>query len=342
MSRLARIGTGFLAAAGLLLIALAASASHLPLFEENTVLEVTLSGPLERVISDKSGKDEYPFALSVAGIEQDLDVRIRGQSRIRLCDFPPLRLDFPLSRNDAGVFAGQNKLKLVTHCSSSGRSQENLLREYAAYRMLNRLTDASYDVRLLRISYVETGRRAPARPPRYGFVVESSENLAHRLGGAPIAVQGIVMPALDQRRLAIVNLFQYLIGNIDWSLAAAEAGETCCHNVDLFYVNGKYVLVPFDFDLSKIVDARYEPDASAARLQTVRYRKHVGYCVDRATMAAALDEIHAQREPILAEFQALPGVNPKQLRRGVRFLEEFFEAAADDAKFLDEFERDCK
>lgn len=325
----------------LLALVLPAQASHLPLFDDHAVLDVTLSGPVERVIEDKSGSEEHDFTLSIDGREQDLEIRIRGQSRIELCDFPPLRLDFPRKRNDEGVFAGQNKLKLVTHCSSSGRSQESMLREYLAYRMLNLLTEASYDVRLLRITYAETERRGSSREPRYAFVVESAENLAHRIGGAPMETSGVAKPLLDQQQLATVNLFQYLIGNVDWSLAAAVAGEACCHNGDLFYIKGRYVVVPYDFDLSLLVDARYDMANSSKRLQTLRYRKHVGYCMDRDTLEAALEDIVAKREAMMAVIESLPEVDQGQLKRTVKFLDEFFEEADKESKFLKRFERDC-
>jgi hypothetical protein len=48
------------------------------------------------------------------------------------------------------VFAGQEKLKVVTHCRNEDSGETNVLEEYAAYRILGLLTEAAYRVRLLR------------------------------------------------------------------------------------------------------------------------------------------------------------------------------------------------
>src|SRR5439155_1174386 len=63
-----------------------------------------------------------------------VDVRTRGIFRLKECAFPPLRLDFPESRVHGTVFAGQDKLKLVTHCRNARSPYEqNVLQEYVLY-----------------------------------------------------------------------------------------------------------------------------------------------------------------------------------------------------------------
>ena len=80
-------------------------------------------------------------------------------------------------------FAGQSKLKLVTHCGSSPGAQQYELLEYAAYRMLNQLTPRSFRVRLANIDY----RDGNGRPmiTRYGFFIEDLKDVARRNGTKP-------------------------------------------------------------------------------------------------------------------------------------------------------------
>ena len=104
-----------------------------PLFEDDQVLEVTLTGPFETLLADKQSREALPFTLAVEGVEHRIAVRLRGHSRLRVCAFPPLRLDFRKADTAATSFVGQGKLKLVTHCRNYDRGEQDLLEEYAAY-----------------------------------------------------------------------------------------------------------------------------------------------------------------------------------------------------------------
>ena len=127
------------------------------LFEDNAVLEVTLNGPVNRLIKHKADEKAFPFLLKADGSEMQIMASVRGNSRKKVCRFPPVKLDFDDSANHDGPFAGQTSLKLVTHCSESQKSQDNLLEEYAAYRIFLLFSDAAYRVRLLKINYEDTG-----------------------------------------------------------------------------------------------------------------------------------------------------------------------------------------
>src|SRR5210317_1213378 len=153
------------------------------LFEGDTVLEVNLTGPLSSLFEEADDRKELPFLLSANSVEHQIDVRLRGKARRRVCDFPPLRLNFASDDTTQTIFAGQDKLKLVTHCRKGGSSQSDTLQEYAAYRIFNLLSDFSYKVRLLRVTYSDTdGRLKENVFDRYGFLIESSSELADRMG----------------------------------------------------------------------------------------------------------------------------------------------------------------
>ncbi|MFL2545978.1 MAG: hypothetical protein ACJ0SL_01225 [Candidatus Rariloculaceae bacterium] len=77
----------------------------------------------------------------------DVDIRIRGNSRLDICSFPPLRLDFPRTRLEGTVFAGQNRLKLVTLCRDRDAFRYYLAQEYQIYIAFSALTDHSFRVR---------------------------------------------------------------------------------------------------------------------------------------------------------------------------------------------------
>ena len=151
-----------------------------------------MSGPLATVIKEKRTREEHSFTFTVGGTSYDAAVRVRGNSRAAICSFPPLRLNFRRSALTGTLLAGEDKLKLVTHCRpGSDRALDAVLNEFTAYRIFNLISDASYRVRLLKIHYHDTdGKQRGLAEAHYGFLIESSEGLAKRLGGSVADVHG--------------------------------------------------------------------------------------------------------------------------------------------------------
>ncbi len=98
------------------LLSIAVQAGASPLFDDSAVIEVELRGPIGSLIKNKKERNELSFVLSANGVEYHVQVRVRGKSRLRVCEFPPLRFNFLTRDTEQTVFAGQDKLKLVTHC----------------------------------------------------------------------------------------------------------------------------------------------------------------------------------------------------------------------------------
>jgi hypothetical protein len=154
----------------LLALGLAASANASPLFDGHDPIDVTLSGPLTTLFSQKKDREEHAFEITADGAKVSVAVRIRGKSRVEVCRFTPLRLNFAADETADSLFADQDKLKLVTHCrSNNARAENSVLNEYLAYRIFNVISDKSYRVRLLRIHYEDTlGKQRHLDRPYYG------------------------------------------------------------------------------------------------------------------------------------------------------------------------------
>ena len=325
----------------LVLFAVPGAALGAPLFEDAEVLEIVLAGPLSSVIEDTEERRERAFSLSVNGEELDVAVRVRGKSRVVHCRFPPLRLNFAREDVAEGVFAGQDKLKLVTHCKGGEEYEQNLLEEYAAYRILNVLTDISFRPRLLRVRYVDTDNAGADAITRFAFLLESDQGFAERTGGEQLAVRDVPRSLLDKNHAALVYVFQYLIGNTDWSLVRYFHDEYCCHNGKLFAVGKANYYVPYDFDMSGIVGARYARPQPELRLRSVRIRRYRGYCTDDQTRRAAIRAVAGQREAVLSVISSLPGLSEKNRQRQYRYIENFFAAARNEDRLAKEFARRC-
>lgn len=302
------------------------------LFQDEHPLEVTLTAPLKRMAKDRAEEPEYlPGSLSyldAQGVAQTLafKVRPRGNSRrdTGVCSFPPLRLNFVKKQTEGTVFAGQNVLKLVTHCRWTEKFQQYVLKEYLAYRMFNLLSDASFRVRLLKITYVDS--EDDAKPyQRYGFVIEDKNRLARRLQTKVAKPVAIEPEQLAPAQASIASLFQFMISNTDYSFIAAPPGENCCHNAILLEgPEGAYLPVPYDFDRTGIVDPPNALPDENLRQKNVRDRLYRGFCVPDEYFTAALEKTRTLRPRLQALFENQIDLNERSQKAALRFLESYY------------------
>ena len=311
-----------------------------PLFEDPAIVDAVLEGPLAELMAAPEGGDQLPFMLRAEGTDHAIRVRLRGKSRLQVCNLLPLRLNFRKRDVDGTLFADQDKLKLVVPCHTSERAEKDLIEEYAIYRMFNLLTPASYRVRLLHMTFADTA--GDGETTRIlTFLLEPGEQLAERLGGRESDLEAVSLEWLDANHMALVYVFQYLIGNLDWSLVAAKDEEVCCHNGTLIE-NGETILyVPYDFDLSGFVDAPYAFPPPYLHLRRVTQRRYRGFCTDRQHLENALAIVVAKRREIDALIRSLPVLSGRDKQRRIDYLDRFFRAAEEPDRLLDRFEKRC-
>jgi len=312
-----------------------------PLFDGGGLLEIELTGPISSTTEDRDRREERAFVLTLDGIEQGVWVRVRGSSRSRksVCKFPPLRVRF---EDAQGVFAGQNKLRLVTHCRNSERGDADVMEEYAAYRSFNMLSPISFRVRPVRIRYSDSdGRLTERAQRRYGFFVEPPEEIAMRTGGSMLELDGLSLAQLNPDHAALVYVFQYMIGNTDWSMVTGDGKEYCCHNGQLLELDGQVHYVPFDFDLAGVVNAPYAKPDPSLRLRSVRTRRYRGFCTKPETLLTALRTTVRREDDIYRIFRTTPGLSDEQKQVDIAYLRQFFEEARKEEELLAHFEKRC-
>jgi hypothetical protein len=272
------------------------------------------------------------------GTELALQVSPRGKSRRAQCSFPPLRLDFKKKAAAGTVFAGQNKLKLVTHCSSRLARGGYLAAEMLAYRFLNLFTDASFRVRALNVTYLNSDNSESETWP--AFVIEHKKDLAKRMNGELLAVKSIDVSAVDPHYATVVNMFQLMVANTDFSILAGP-GEECCHNA--VPVQAEQVrVVQYDFDATGMVDAPYAHPSPAVNIRRVTQRLYRGYCAHNDAIPAVVEEFLAKQAEVFAlveSFSDIPGLD----RKGVsRYLSKFFEIIASPKSLDSKVVRRCR
>lgn len=311
------------------------------LFDAEDVLSIELRGPLQATMNDTRSRNSREFVLTAGDREYKISAKLRGNSRVRACRFRPLYLDFSATDARNSIFEGQGKLKLVTHCRESDAYEQNVLEEYAAYRIFALLSDVALRTRLLKIRYIDTGKKKPGTVIRYGFLIESDAELAARTGGEKLRVPGVNRLTLNTRQAATSFAFQYLIGNTDWALVNAIGARHCCHNGIMLDVGGSHYFVPYDFDQAGLVNARYAKPAREVGIRSVRTRRYRGYCIDGMDEGVGIAAIEARKQDILELVAGLPAANAKVLESRMDYLQEYFDASRNPGELAADFRKRC-
>jgi hypothetical protein len=304
-----------------------AAAEALRLFASEEPIEFTLAVDLKKVNKDRdpNSKKKYPAQLETTaerGAVRTIPVIVNARGHLRrnarVCDHVPLKLTLPASQMQGTPFQGQEGVKLVVQCRSNRSSEQDLLKEYLAYRVMNVLTPRSFRARLAKVTY-----RDPSGPPlgtRYGMVLEDADDVARRLNGRQVEVPRMPFNSLHRETLDAMMLFQYLLGNTDFSIYAL-------HNVVLVQAADRTMYpVPYDFDISGLVRPPYARPDRRLPIRDVTERLYRGPCRSVEELQAALAPFLAQRDRILALPGTIADLNEGSRNDSRKYLNDFYGA----------------
>lgn len=334
------------------------AATSAPLFASHERLRLTLEAPLTTIFREREPEsEEYPGTVihHQAGgqdVKLDVQIRTRGKTRLtrRICQFPPLRLNFKKGQTESETFRGQDKLKLAVHCQNDRAEHEQYtLQEYLAYRVFNLLSDMSFRVRLARVTYVDSDTKLDTLV-KFGFLIEDDDMLAARQGWRVLTTQTVPPELTEQSYLALVEVFQYFVGNPDWSAFSAEPGEEhCCHNTRAIGDPGAGPVfpVPYDFDISGLVNTPYadrlfRPADRNLGIRSVRDRLYRGLCSSGPSLPAVFAVFNEKKQAIHQLYREQPDLDPKVVQETIEYLDEFYQTINDPARVEREFTRRCR
>lgn len=323
-----------------------ASVISYPLFESDEALEITMEMDIRSVLRDRGEETDYhPLTVSWTNEQGELmevaaRVKVRGNFRRQRenCRFPPLRMRFEEETVVGTVFEGQEKLKLVTHCQT-GRAeyQQYVLQEYLIYRSYNLMTDKSFRVRLAEITYSDSDKRDDPFT-RFGFIIEDEDKMAERLGGRILEVENVHPDLTDYELSNRLAVFQYMMGNTDWSIPNL-------HNIKLVMPEGEQTpyAIPYDFDWSGIINARYADPNPMLNIRSVRQRVFRGLCRTPEEFMKEFTFFNENRTAIFQHHQDLvPPLTEDQFEEAVEYLDEFYAIINDPDEAKDEIIDECR
>jgi len=321
------------------------------LFSTEETLEVTLKAPWRELVRDADYQGAYPAQIEYRdsnGVSNTMEITVerRGVKRQEACRFPPIRLRMEKDVVKGTTFRGETSLKMVTHCESSSRYDQYYVLEMLAYRMYNLMTDYSFRVRPLDVTYVDSDK-GKTEGPRFAFLIEDDSDVAKRNGIKKLNIPRIHPNRLDPYETSLMALFQYMIGNVDWAALRGPDPEECCHNVKLLGPEPLQeadlaVALPYDFDSSGLVDAPYAAPHESLPIRTVTQRLYRGYCVHNASLEDARQRILSQKSAILALIEQESRLKSGTKKKALRYLDDFFETIEDDQDFNDDIIRQCR
>jgi hypothetical protein len=316
-----------------------------PLFASDAPLAITLTAPLSRAKDERDKAAVYAGEIRSEGRTFPLELTLRGNRRLskKTCAYPPLRVEFEKTAVKETIFEHQSDLKLVVQCRDGAMYADYLRAEYLIYRALNLLTPLSFDVRWVDVAFIDSDRKMKDRAEG-AFFVERKSRLAKRNGREVADMPGIRISELDLPAAALLDLFQFVVANPDYSFTTAPPGDECCHNAKLLTgpTPGSYTPLIYDFDSAGAINTKYAVPAANLRIKKVTDRYYMGYCEANDVLKEARARILASRAQVLELFNNDPLLGSSMKSRLINFMTKGFDILSDDARFTKHIINRCR
>ncbi|GAB5554149.1 MAG: hypothetical protein Sapg2KO_37400 [Saprospiraceae bacterium] len=283
-----------------------------------SIVKLQIESDLSELIENRDQKMTQEATLSVENSNggfkaYPLKISLRGKTRRGLCEFPPLKLDLNKGFLEAEGLKDFDKYKLVTHCMDDS---ELVLKEFLAYKLYNQLTEYSFRVRLVELTYIDHGGEMETFE-QYGILLENYEEMTERFAAEKMPDQlpkNTRIPNEDYQRLA---MFQYMIGNTDWNLFKQ-------HNIKWLQLDDAAIPVPYDFDFSGFVNAPYAKPHPSLPIDSVRERYLQWRGSDQTQLANMQDELRQKQADLIQTCQQFQALSDSEKAEILSYLNEFF------------------
>ena len=314
------------------------------LFASDDVFDLTLHAPLTKLTRQSEGGPDVAGRLELSdGTSIPMICNKYGISRLRECQLASL--EFTVEANDVRgtPFEGRRTLRLVTPCKIQGSFDRYTVLEYLVYRSYAEITETALQVRLVRVDFRDSGK--PARNETgYAFFVEDIGQAAKRNGQVWLDIRSQQIADLDAEQLTLMVLFQYMVGNTDWSALRGRPADRCCHNVAILGGDGVNLntVLPFDFDQAGMVNAPYAVPAASLDIRSVTERLYRGFCVHNHELAAAIAVFNDRRSELKALFSRADLPYPQARKRALKYIDGFYDTINDPRKLKSKIIHNCR
>jgi len=288
------------------------------------VVEVELFTNFEKMDSLRKTNEYQGATFAFEGPDEKVSkwaikVRTRGKYRRRICDQPPIKLNFVKPELEKAGLRKDDELKLVTQCKNGSTGKDYVLREYLAYQLYQIISDNSYRSQLVRIKYNCTATGDVDKG--WGIILEDEKTLARRLNAKSCdECYGRKKEQFESSELTKASLYQYMIGNTDFSVTLSK-------NIKIFTKkndpDSTLTVAPYDFDFSGLVNASYSLPRAEHGQKTVRDRVFLGLSSDEE-LAPTIEHFKAKKEELFDRIDSFKLLS-KSSRNDIKsYLKDFY------------------
>lgn len=312
----------------------------LNIFERNIVpVDLNLEFNIKEFQRSKNKGDYMPAILSFTTsdsvlVEKKIKLKARGNFRRKHCSFPPFWINIKKRDLSDTSLHNYKKLKIVTHCQNSGSYPEYVLKEYLAYQMYNIITDYSFRTSLLRVNYIDSGRKSK-KTSTWAILIEPEEMLADRLDSYPMKIDHVGLKHTDSLQTDIMALYQFMIGNADYSISGR-------HNIKLINIKDfnrpAPLPIPYDFDYCGFINTSYAVPSENLNIESVRERYFLGACRSDEDYQKALQVFIDKKPEIISLIENFEFLSARSKSEAIAYIESFY-SKLNQKNFFDHYIR---
>jgi len=307
-----------------------------PLFDGERSLSITLNyskKDLLKFTNDSTYiKSSIKYTENDGGIKNmDVEMRARGNYRRTHCYYLPLWIKIKKADSKGSIFEGDKKFKIVLPCLKSKNSNDYIVKEYLAYKIFECLSPYYFEAKLIPIHLEEEIGNKKIDHNLMGVLVQDDKQLAAAFDGG-IIKRNIHPKGQDPISSVRNALFQFMIGNTDYSAAYR-------HNEKIFFIDKKIVPVPYDFDMSGLVNPSYAivsvVNDVELPISKVTQRMYRGFERDEEVVQQVRQEFLDRQSEVfnIIDQNQIFFEDPKKFTAAREFISDFYQILSDDKKF---------
>jgi len=311
------------------------------LFSTEEPLELQMrfsSKQIKAETNDSTYIDSFLMYKNTAGgwDSLDVDLRARGNFRRDNCSYPPIRVKIKKKKSAETPFEGHKSLKLVMPCNTSKNAPSYIAKEYLAYKMYEEVTPYFFPTRLVKISFIDEDDKKGEVSELIGFLIEDDDLVAERFGGEIFDEKKLGPSFLMDSATVRHDIFQYMIGNTDWS-------SMFYHNQKIMKLSDtEFIPLAYDFDMTGLVSPPYAQVSNLVDIEKITDRLYRGFCRDEALMQAIRQEFLAKESVLMGLVENQVFMEDRDEKLAASYMKDFFVIMKDDKMFETQIMMKCR
>lgn len=307
-----------------------------PLFNRHDSLSLKLNYSKKELLKFTNDSTYIKSNISYAEKNGDfknmkVKLRARGNYRRKHCYYVPLYLKINKTDSKGSIFEKDKKIKIVLPCLKSKKSNDNVVKEYLAYKIFECLSPYYFESKLTPIHLEEQLNNKNIDHNLMAILVQDDKQVAASFHGN--IIKRNVHPQNQDPLSSVRNaLFQFMIGNTDFSAAYQ-------HNEKIFFIDKKIVPVPYDFDMSGFVNPSYAIVSVVNDVELpitrVTQRMYRGFEQDEKVVQQVRQEFLDRQTEVfnILDQNKIFFEDPKEFTEAREFLLDFYQILSNDKKF---------